>query len=154
MLSDGLPREMSTRPHSLHRFDEPVTNRSKWNGKRRLACDDVRRPPSKTYGCTLEVEGTNRVDRPAVTATITRGLRLGRSEVLRSLRHHTSDRLEEVAIERESVRLSIPNGQERAIVSQISTGTVLKAALGTFPERQESKAHGISRVDYILNEPD
>ena len=101
MLSDGLPREMSTRPHSLHRFDEPVTNRSKWNGKRRLACDDVRRPPSKTYGCTLEVEGTNRVDRPAVTATITRGLRLGRSEVLRSLRHHTSDRLEERGVDKE-----------------------------------------------------
>ena len=48
------------------------------------------------------VKGNDRADRPAVKATISSGLRLGRSEVLRNLRHylraycqghHTIDRL-------------------------------------------------------------
>ena len=63
----------------------------------------------KSYGCTVldmpeSKEMTEQIDRPAGKATITDGLRLGRSEVSRSLRHylraqsqehHTIDRMEE-----------------------------------------------------------
>ena len=82
----------------------------------------------------------NRADRLAGKATITSGLLLGRSEVLRSLRHylralsqgqHTIDRLEERGVERESARRSSLKGRERAIVNQTNVGTVSKAMLGT-----------------------
>ena len=71
--------------------------------------------------------------------TLTSGLLLGRSEVLRSLRHypraqsqghHSIDRLEERGVERGSARRSSLKGRERAIVSQTNIGTVLKATLG------------------------
>ena len=64
---------------------------------------------------------------------------LGRSEVLRSLRHylraqsqgrHTTDRLEERGVERGSSRRSSLKGRERAIVNQTNTGTVSKITLG------------------------
>ena len=84
----------------------------------------------------------DQADRLAVQATITSGLRLGRSKVLRSLRHypvrarascHAIDRLEERGVERGSARRSsfdrtreghrqsddLPlTGRERAIVNQ------------------------------------
>ena len=59
------------------------------------------------------VKGNNRADRLAGKATLTSGLILGRSEVLRSLRHylqaqsqghHTTDRLEERGVKRKSAR--------------------------------------------------
>ena len=58
-------------------------------------------------------KGNDRADRLAGKAALTSGWLLGRSEVLRSLRHylraqsqghHTIDRLEERGVERESVR--------------------------------------------------
>ena len=58
--------------------------------------------------------------------TLTSGLLLGRSEVLRSLRHYlraqsqghlTIDRLEERGVERGSARRSSLEGRERAIVN-------------------------------------
>ena len=61
------------------------------------------------------VKGNDRAERPAGKATVTGGLRLGRSEVLRSLRlpagaqsqgHHTIDRLEERSIERGNAQRS------------------------------------------------
>ena len=61
------------------------------------------------------VKGNYRADRLADKATLTSGLLLGRSEVLRSLRHHlwaqsqghhTIDRLEERGVERGSARRS------------------------------------------------
>ena len=73
------------------------------------------------------------------TAAITSRLRLGRSEVLRSLRHyqraqnqrqHTTDHLEERGVARGSARRSSLKVRERAIVSQTNTGTVSKATLG------------------------
>ena len=72
-------------------------------------------------------------------ATLTGGLLLGRSEVLRSLRyyqraqsqgHHTIDRLEERGVERGSARRSSLKGRERAIVNKTNIGTVSKATLG------------------------
>ena len=70
--------------------------------------------------------------------TLTSGLLLGRSEVLRSLRHNLRaqsqghqaiDRLEERGVERGSARRSSLKGRERAIVSQTNIGTVSKAML-------------------------
>ena len=62
-----------------------------------------------------EVNGNDRADRLAGKATLTSGLRLGRSEVLRCLRHYlraqilgyyTNDRLEERGVERGRARRS------------------------------------------------
>ena len=61
------------------------------------------------------VNGNDRADRPAGKATLTSGSFLGRTEVLRSLRHylraqsqghHTIDRLKETGVERGSTRRS------------------------------------------------
>ena len=85
------------------------------------------------------LKGNDRADRLACKATLTSGLRLGRSEVLRSLRlylraqsqrHHTNDPLEERGVERGSARRSSLKGRERAVVSQTNIGTVSKATLG------------------------
>ena len=78
-------------------------------------------------------------DRLAGKATLTNGLLLGRSEMLRSLRHylraqnqghHSIDRLEERGMERGSTRQSSLKGGERTVVKQIYIGTVSKATLG------------------------
>ena len=62
------------------------------------------------------VKGNDRADRLAGKATLTSGLLLGRSEVLRSLRHylraqsqghHIIDRLEERGVERGSAKRSL-----------------------------------------------
>ena len=65
------------------------------------------------------VKGNDRTDRQAGNANLRNGLLLGRSEVLRSLRHHlwaqsqghhTIDRLEERGVERGSARRSSLKG--------------------------------------------
>ena len=57
---------------------------------------------------------------------------LGKSEVLRSLRHYlrhpTIDGSEERGVERGIARRSSLKGRERAIVGQTNIGSVLKAA--------------------------
>ena len=82
------------------------------------------------------MKGNDPADRLAGKATITNGMRLGRSEVARRLRrnlrkqsqgHHTIDRLEERDMEREDARRSSLKGRETAIVSQTNFGTVSKA---------------------------
>ena len=85
------------------------------------------------------VKGNDGADTLAGTATLTSGLLLGRSKVLRSLRHylraqsqgqHTTDRLEEKRAERGSIRRSSLKGRVRTIVSQTNMGSVSKATLG------------------------
>ena len=85
------------------------------------------------------MKGSDQADRLAGQATLTSGLFLGRSEVLRSLRHylqaqnqghHTIDRLEERGRKIGSARQSSSKGRERAIVSQTNIGTVSKATSG------------------------
>ena len=87
------------------------------------------------------VKGNDRADTLAGKATITSGLLLGRSEVLRrSTRHylraqsgqghHTVNHPEERGVERGSARRCSLKGRDRAIVSQTNTGTVSKAMLG------------------------
>ena len=110
--------------------------------KARLECVSGRRPPSKTPLSVLPWTSRNereyRADRLAGNATLTSGLLLGRSEVLRSLRHylraqsqgrHTINRLEERIVERGSARQSSLKGRERAIVNQTDIATVSKATL-------------------------
>ena len=84
------------------------------------------------------LKGNHRSDRLAGKAILTSGLLLGRSEVLRSLRHylrthsqgpHNIDRLEERGVERGSTRRSSLKGRERAIVNQTNIGTVSTATL-------------------------
>ena len=78
------------------------------------------------------VKGNDRTDGAS-------GLLLGRSEVLRSLRHylraqsrghHTTDHLEERGVQRGSARRSSLKGRERDIDNQTNIGTVSKATLG------------------------
>ena len=89
-----------------------------------------------TSGCTA-LDMPMRADRLVGKAVTASGLRLGRSEVLRSLRyylraqsqgqgHHTIDRLEERGVGRRSSL----KGRERAIVIQKNIKTVLNATLG------------------------
>ena len=137
---------MQTRPALIfhlcwlkHKKNRPLSDNSRWEpGKPRLECVDGQHPPSKTPG-HAGVKGNDRADTLAGKATLTSGLLLGRSEVLRSLRHylrsqsqghHTIDRLEERGVERGSARRSSLKGRQRAIVSQTSIGTVSKATLG------------------------
>ena len=77
-----------------------------------------------------------------IIITLTSGSLLGRSEVLRSLRHylraqsrghHSTDRLEERGVERGSARRSSLKGRERAIVNQTNIRTVSKATFGKLP---------------------
>ena len=94
------------------------------------------------------VKGNDRADRLAGKKnTITGGLRLGRSEVLRILRHfiraqsqgyHTIDHLEERGVERGSAQRSYLRGLERAIVNQTN--------IGETPERQRWSAHEVGIV--------
>ena len=97
-------------------------------------------PPSQTPVAVLSwtgrIKGGDPVKRLGDSATITSVLGLGRSEVLRSLRHylraqsqepHTIDRLEERGVERRFARRSFLKGRERAIDSQTNFGTVSEA---------------------------
>ena len=108
------------------------------------------------------VKGNYRADRLTGKAALTSGLLLGRSEVLRSLRHylraqsyghHTIDRLEKRGVERGSARRSSLKGRERVvIVNQTNIGTVSKATLGKTSERRGGAHMGFyARRDKILN---
>ena len=101
------------------------------------------------------VKGNDRAKRLAGKATLTSGLLLGRSEVLRSLRHylraksqehHTTDRLEERGVERGSARRSSLKGRERAVFSQTNIGTVSKAILGKRLRETGWSAYGLFRA--------
>ena len=76
------------------------------------------------------MKGNDRADRLAGKATLTSVLLLGRSEVLRSLRHYLrAQSQEERGVERGSARRSSLKGRERAIVNQTNI-TVSKATMG------------------------
>ena len=77
-------------------------------------------------------------DRLVGKATLTNGLLLRRSKVVRSLRHylraqskghHTINCLEERGVERRSARRSSLKGQERAFVNLMNIGTVSRVML-------------------------
>ena len=107
-----------------------------------------------------EVKGNDSADRLAGKVTVTSCLHLERSKVLRSWRdylraqiqgHHTTDRLEETAVERGSARRSSLKGRERAIVSQKNIGTVSKATLRKLPtDGVERHMCSSERIDAVL----
>ena len=83
------------------------------------------------------IEGNVWVDRLTGKATITSGLCLGKSEVLRSLRHYmwaqrhcTIGHQEKRGIERGNAWWSSLRGRERAIANQTNPGTVSEAMVG------------------------
>ena len=100
-------------------------------------------------------KGNYRADTLAGKATITSGLLIGRSEVLRSLRHyllaqsqghHTIYHLEERGVERRSAGRSSLKGRERVIVNQMNIGAVPEATLGKLERRDEAHNYGRFRV--------
>ena len=102
-----------------------------------------------------------RANRLADKATITSGMHLGRSELLRSLghhllarshRHHTADRLEEMGVERGSARRPPLRGRKRVIVNQTNVKTVSKANTRETFERRYGAHMGFSEgIDTILS---
>ena len=108
------------------------------------------------------VKGNDRADRLAGKATLTSGSLLGKSEVLRSLRHylrtqsqghHTVDSPEERGVERGSAGRSFLKGRERTVVNQTNLGIVSTATLGKLLEDGvERIIMGYSeRIDTTLN---
>ena len=106
------------------------------------------------------VKGTDRAHRLAGKATLTNGLLLGRSEVLKGLRHylrvqsqghHTIDRLEERGVERGSARRSSSKGRERAIVNQTNIGTDSNFVGETSGRRRGAHMGFSERINTILN---
>ena len=98
MPSAGLPpRRDSQITHNYtiiltDSMDSLKTRSENWNGEPTLTYVNVPYPPSKTpvdvLPWTCLGEGTDRAGKLAVKATITSGLRLARSEVMRSFRHY------------------------------------------------------------------
>ena len=131
----GLPQEVRVRPHMPypHRFNELAT-------KMKSGIGSLPPPPTHTHkGATsifensrghAGVKGNDRADRLADKATITSGLRLGRSEVLRNSRHYLRAQSQGHHRPPGRERRGKRKRGERAIVNQTDTGTVSKAALG------------------------
>ena len=105
------------------------------------------------------VKGNDRTDRLAGKATLTSGLLLGISEVLRSLSHylraqsqghHTIDRLEERGVERGSARRPSLKGRERAIVNQRTLEPFQRQRWGALERRGGAHMDLSERIDPIF----
>ena len=95
-------------------------------------------------------------DTPAGKATLTRGLLLGRSEVLRSLRHYLPVQSRghhawRRGVERGNARQFSLKWQERAIINQMNTRTAAKAVLGKllWCDAQDIPVQHIQRRDRV-----
>ena len=98
-----------------------------------LACVSLRHSSSTYCPGHAGVKGNDRADRLAGKTTITGGLRLGRSEVLRSLRHKLRAQMKDTTpsiarrrdrgVERGSAQRFSLKDRERAIVDQINNGS-------------------------------
>ena len=145
MPSAGMPQEVTVRPHMPSSSQIQLAcyklKSGMGNPDLNVSMVDIYLRKLLWVYCLghAGVTRNDRADRLAGKATITSGLLLGRSEVLRSLRHylraqsqghHAIDRLEERGVERGSARRCSLKGRDRAIVSQTNTGTVSKAMLG------------------------
>ena len=141
----GLPPEVTVRPHVIILTDSMSLLQKVKSGMgspdRNVSMVGIHLQKLLWVYCPKHtgVKGNDQADTLAGIATLTDGLRLGRSEVLRSLRyylraqsqgHRTIDRLEERGMERGSVRRSSLKGRERTVVNQTNIGTVSKATLG------------------------
>ena len=142
MPSAGLPQEVTVGPPVSSSPQIQSACCRKWNRSPDWNVSMVDTHLGKLWMYCTEhagVKGNVRAARLAGKSTLTSGLLLGRSEVLRSLRHyprvqsqghHTIDRLEERGVERGSARRSSLKGRERAVVNQTNIGTVSKETLG------------------------
>ena len=107
------------------------------------------------------VKGNDPADRLAGKATLTSGLLLGRSEMLRSLRHclraqsqghHTIDRLEERGVERGNARRSSLKGRDEGHRQSDEHWKRFKGNVGETSEGWGGAHMGFSeRIDTILN---
>ena len=172
MPSAGLSQEVTVGPHILsssQAVNELAAEKEKsgmgspdWN----VSMVDIHFRKLLRVYCPghVGVKGNDRADGLEGKATPTSGLLLGRSEVLRSLRHymrarsqghHTIDRLEERGVERRSARRSSLKGREMVIVSQTNVGSVSKTTLGKllrdWVERIKKLFAFSERIDTILN---
>ena len=94
------------------------------------------------------VKGNDRADRLAGKATLASGLLLGRSEVLRNLRHYLQAQSQGHLDDRRSSL----KGRERTVVNQTNTGTVSKATSGKILRDGVERYMGFSEhIDTILN---
>ena len=124
-----------------------------WNAS--MVDDHFRKLLRVCYPGHAGVQGNDRADRLAGKATLTSGLLLGRSEVLRSLRHylqaqsqghHTTDRPEERCVERGSARRSSLKGRSDEHWNRF------KGNVGETSERRDGAHMGFSdRIYTILN---
>ena len=152
----------TTHAYYPHRFSELAAKSEKWNGKSRLACvngrPDIRKLLWVYCPAHAGIKGNDRADRLAGKATITSGLSLGRSEVLRYLKHylcaqsqghHSIDRLEERGVEIGSAGQSSLKGRERAIVSQTNIGNVSEVTLGKLLRKEVERIWDFQSLNTI-----
>ena len=107
------------------------------------------------------MKGNDRADKLAGKATLTSGLPLGRSEMLRSLRnclrtqnqgHHTIDRLEEKGVEKGSARRSALEGTKEGQRDSNERLNCFKGNVGETSEIRGGAQKGSSeRTDAVLN---
>ena len=104
-------------------------------------CNHHLRRQCSLYSINAGVKGNNRADRLGAKAAVTSGLRLRRSEVLRSLRqyprtqsqgHHTLVRLEKKGVESGSARQSALKGHHTLVRLEkkgVESGSARQSAL-------------------------
>ena len=123
--------------HHPHRFNELATQIGMGSLDWNVSMVDIHLWKLLWVYCPRHawVKGNDRAGRPVGKATLTSDLLLGRSEVLRSLRHylqaqsqghHIVNRLEERGVESGSARWSFLKGWERAIINPMNIETVSK----------------------------
>jgi len=161
MPSAVLPQEVTVRPHMPSLSQIQWACYKKWRVEQEAQTGMCRKLLGMCCPGHAGVKGNDWADRLAGKANLTSGLLLGRSEVLRSLRHylraqsqghHSIDHLEERGLERGSISRSSLKGWEKAIVSQTNNGTVSKATLWENSERRGGAHMGFfERIDTILN---
>ena len=136
-----------------------ATKNEKWNGKLRLE-RLIRNLLWVYYPGHAGVKGNDQADTPAGKPTLISGLLLGRSEVLRSLRHylhaesqghHTINPLEERGVERGSARRSSLKVRERVHRQSDEHWNRFKGDIGETSERRGGAHIGFSeRIDTNL----
>ena len=140
--------------HHSHRFNEPATKVKSGMGSPdwHVSMFNIHLRRILWVYCPghARVKGNDRADRLVGKTTVTGGLRLGRAEMLRSLRHYQGHHtIGGEGVERESAQRSSLRGHERAIVSQTSIGNVSKATLGKLTRDGVERIYRLSRADRI-----
>ena len=147
-----------------HRFNELATKSEKWIGKPWPECvnqwsTSASKTPVSVLPWACRSEGNDPADWLAGKATLKCGLRLGKFEVLRSLKHylraqsqghHTIDRLEERGVEKGSARGSSWKTRKGHRQSD-EHWNCLKGNVGKTERRGGAHVGFFERTDTILN---